>query len=254
MSQARRPLMVGNWKMNKTVSEAEEYVRTLMDRVSDRDDLDVGVCAPFTALPALVETAGDSSVAIYAQTMHQEDSGAFTGEVSPAMLVDLGVDGVVLGHSERREQFCETDDALALKVVAALEADLHPILCVGETEDEREADETKSKLRGQLEADLADVPDDRLADVVVAYEPIWAIGSGNTATPEQTQDAIAYIRKQIGERSGEQAQRIRILYGGSVKPDNAGELLALPDIDGGLVGGASLDAEDFATLVDAVPR
>ncbi len=254
MSRARRPLMAGNWKMHKTVGEAEEFVRALLDRASSRQDVDIGVCAPFTALPALVETARDSSVAIYAQTMHQEDSGAFTGEVSPAMLADVGVHGVVLGHSERREMFCETDDALRLKVVAALEADLHPILCVGETEEERDSEETESKLRHQIEADLADVPDDRLADVAIAYEPLWAIGSGNTATPEQAQEAIAYIRGRIGERSGEQAERIRIVYGGSVKPDNADELLALPDIDGSLVGGASLDAEDFATLVDAVPR
>ncbi|MDQ6751026.1 MAG: triose-phosphate isomerase [Actinomycetota bacterium] len=254
MSQARRPLMAGNWKMNKTVGEAEDYVRTFLDRVSSADRLDVGLCAPFTALPALVEAARGSGVAIYAQTMYHEDSGAYTGEISPAMLVDLGVDGVVLGHSERRELFCETDETLRLKVPAALRAGLHPILCVGETEDERESDETERKLRHQVGEDLAEVSDDRLAEVAIAYEPIWAIGSGNTATPDQAQEAIAYIRECIGERSGEQAQRIRIVYGGSVKPDNADELLALPDIDGGLVGGASLDAEDFAKLVDAVPR
>ncbi len=254
MSQARRPLMAGNWKMNKTVGEAEEYLRTLLDRVSNREHLDLGLCAPFTALPALVESAQGSGVAVYAQTMHHEDSGAFTGEISPAMLVDVGVDGVVLGHSERREMFCETDETLRLKVPAALEAGLHPILCVGETEDERESEETESKLRGQIEEDLADVPDGRLADVAIAYEPIWAIGTGNVATPEQAQEAIAYIRERIGDRSAEQAQRVRIVYGGSVKPDNADELLTLPDIDGGLVGGASLDAEDFAKLVDAVPR
>jgi triosephosphate isomerase len=254
MSVVRRPLMAGNWKMHKTVGEAEAFVRSLLDRVSEREDVDVGVCAPFTALPALVETARGSGIAIYAQTMHEEDSGAFTGEVSPSMLVDVGVDGVVLGHSERRELFCETDEALRRKVAAALKAGLHPILCVGETEEERDGEQTETKLRHQVETDLADVPDDRLAEVAVAYEPIWAIGTGNVATPDQAQAAIACIRECIGDRSDEQAERVRIVYGGSVKPDNAGELLGLPDIDGALVGGASLDPDDFATLVDAVPR
>ncbi len=254
MSQARRPLMAGNWKMNKTIGEAEEFLRALLDGDEDRDDVDVGVCAPFTALPTLVEMARDTGVAVYAQNMHQEDSGAFTGEVSPAMLVDVGVDGVVLGHSERREHFCESDDALRLKVPAALEADLHPILCVGETEQEREGEERERKLRHQLETDLADVAEDRLADVAIAYEPIWAIGTGKTATPDQAQEAIAFIRERIADRSGEQAERIRILYGGSLKPDNADELLGLPDIDGSLVGGASLDIDDFTALVDAAGR
>ena len=254
MTEGRRPLMAGNWKMNKTVGEAEEFLRGLLDGDADRGALDVGVCAPFTALPALVEAARDSGVAVYAQNMHEEDSGAFTGEVSPAMLVDVGVDGVVLGHSERREHFCESDDALRLKVPAALEAGLHPILCVGETKDERESEETEDKLRHQVEADLADVPEDRLADVAIAYEPIWAIGTGETATPDQAQEAIAFIRERIGDRSSEQAERIRILYGGSVKPDNADDILGQPDIDGALVGGASLDLDDFTALVDAAGR
>ena len=253
MSQSRRPLMAGNWKMYKTRVEAEEFVRALVPRIAGHA-CDVGICAPFTALAPLVEEARGSGVAIYAQNMHEEDSGAFTGEVSPAMLVDVGVDGVVLGHSERREHFCESDDALRLKVPAALEAGLHPILCVGETEEERDNDETESKVRHQIETDLAEVPDDRLADVAIAYEPIWAIGTGNTATPEQAQEAIAFIRTCIADRSSEQADRVRIVYGGSVKPDNADELLGQPDIDGGLVGGASLDVEDFVALVDAAGR
>jgi triosephosphate isomerase (TIM) len=158
---------------------------------------------------------------------------------------------VVLGHSERRELFCETDRHLALKVPKALDAGLQPILCVGETEDEREAGDTERKLRQQVQEDLHDVPDERVPDVVIAYEPIWAIGTGRTATPEQAQEAIAFIRALVADRSPEQAERVRILYGGSCKPDNAGELIALPDVDGALVGGASLEVESFAAIVAA---
>jgi triosephosphate isomerase len=167
------------------------------------------------------------------------------------MLVELGVDGVVLGHSERRQYFGESDEALARKVPAALRAGLQPILCVGENESQRDSDETEGILTRQIEADLADVEDDRLADVVVAYEPIWAIGTGRTATPDQAQEASALIRGLIKSRSSEAAAAIRILYGGSVKPGNAAELLALPDVDGALVGGASLDPGDFAAIIDA---
>jgi triosephosphate isomerase (TIM) len=167
------------------------------------------------------------------------------------MLSEIGVQGVVLGHSERRELFCETDRALALKVPAALEAGLLPILCVGETEDERESGDTERKLRHQIQEDLSRVATARLGDVVIAYEPIWAIGTGLVATPEQAQDAIAFIRALVGDRDREQSQRTRIVYGGSVKSENAGELLALPDVDGALVGGASLDAASFAEIVDA---
>jgi triosephosphate isomerase len=190
-------------------------------------------------------------VAVYAQNMHQATDGAFTGEVSAAMLTEIGVHGVVLGHSERREMFGETDKALALKVPAALEAGLLPVLCVGETEDERERGDTERKLRHQVQEDLARVETARLGEIVIAYEPIWAIGTGLVASPEQAQDAIAFVRALVGDRSQEQAQRTRILYGGSVKPDNAAELLALPDVDGALVGGASLDAESFAAIVSA---
>jgi triosephosphate isomerase len=251
---ARTPLIAGNWKMHKTVGEAEAFVAALLPRVSSLDGVDVALCAPFTALQALVDSSRGSRVAVYAQNMHHADSGPFTGEVAPPMLTELGVDGVVLGHSERRELFGETDRALALKVPAALKAGLVPILCVGETEDERERDETERKLRGQIQEDLANVPDERLADVAIAYEPIWAIGTGRVATPEQAQEAIAFVRALIGDRSREQAQRARLLYGGSVKPDNAAELLALPDVDGALVGGASLDVDDFSAIVDAAPR
>ena len=250
----RRPLIAGNWKMHKTVAEAEAFVAALLPLVSSAEAMDVGVCAPFTALGALVDSTRGSRVAVFAQNMHEAASGAFTGEVSAPMLTELDVHGVVLGHSERREHFGETDRALALKVPAALEAGLEPILCVGETEDERERGDTQRKLRQQVQEGLAKLPDARLAEVVVAYEPIWAIGTGQVATPAQAQEAIAFVRALIGDRSREQAEQARILYGGSVKPDNAAELLALPDVDGALVGGASLDAGSFAAIVDATPR
>jgi triosephosphate isomerase len=183
--------------------------------------------------------------------MHHEPEGAYTGEVSAAMLTEIDVRGVVLGHSERRALFGETDRALASKVPAALEAGLVPILCVGESEEERDGDETERKLRHQVQEDLANVPGARLADVVIAYEPIWAIGTGRVATPEQAQEAIAFIRALVADRDAAAAERLRILYGGSVKPENGAELLALPDVDGALVGGASLDPESFAQLVAA---
>ena len=183
--------------------------------------------------------------------MHQAPNGAFTGEVSAPMLAELDVHGVVLGHSERREHFCETDRALAEKVPAALAAGLKPILCVGETEDEREAGDTERKLRHQVQEGLEKVEIDRLGEVDIAYEPIWAIGTGRVATADQAQEAIAFVRALVADRDREQAERTRILYGGSVKPDNAAELLALPDVDGALVGGGSLEVEDFAAIVEA---
>ena len=253
-STARTPLIAGNWKMHKTIAEAEAFVAGLLPRVSTAEGLDIGICAPFTALGALVDSTRGSRVQVFAQNMHEAPSGAFTGEVSAPMLSELDVHGVVLGHSERREYFGETDRALQLKVPAALEAGFLPILCVGETEEEREHDETERKLRLQVQEDLAKVSTERLADVVVAYEPIWAIGTGQVATPAQAQEAIAFVRALIGDRSREQAERTRILYGGSVKTDNAAELLALPDVDGALVGGASLEPESLAAIVDAAPR
>jgi triosephosphate isomerase (TIM) len=247
----RTPLIAGNWKMHKTVAEAEEFIQALLPRVSTADGVDVAVCPPFLALQAMVDSTRGSRVQVYAQTMHWAASGAFTGEVSAAMLSELDVHGVILGHSERRQLFGETDKALAQKVPAALEAGLLPILCVGETEEEREAGDTERKLRHQVQEDLARVPEDRLGDVVIAYEPIWAIGTGRVATPEQAQEAIAFVRALVAGRSREQAERTRVLYGGSVKSDNAAELLALPDVDGALVGGASLDPESFAAIVAA---
>jgi triosephosphate isomerase len=188
---------------------------------------------------------------VFAQNMHYEASGACTGEISPTMLTALGVAGTLLGHSERREMFGETDRALALKVPAALEYGLVPILCVGETEEEREAGDTERKLRHQVQEDLARVATDRLSEVVIAYEPIWAIGTGKVATPAQAQEALAFVRALVGDRAHDQAGRIRLLYGGSVNPENARELLTLPDVDGALVGGASLEPDSFAAIVAA---
>jgi triosephosphate isomerase (TIM) len=237
--------------MHKTVAEAEEFIGALLPRVSSADGVDVAICPTFTALGPMVDSTRGSRVAVYAQNMHHADHGAFTGEVSAPMLTELEVQGVVLGHSERRQYFGETDKALAQKVPAALAAGLVPVLCVGETEDERENGDTERKLRHQVQEDLARVETERLGDVVIAYEPIWAIGSGRVATPEQAQEAIAFVRALVADRSREQAERTRVLYGGSVKAENCGELLCLPDIDGALVGGASLDPESFAAIADS---
>jgi triosephosphate isomerase len=251
MAAARVPMIAGNWKMHKTEEQAEEYIQGLLPRVSSVSGVDIAVCVPFTDLRAMVDSARGSRVEVYAQNMHHEPEGAFTGEVSAPMLSELDVTGVVLGHSERREMFGETDRALALKVPAALAAGIAPILCVGETEGEREEGDTERKLRHQIGEDLANVSDERLGDVTIAYEPIWAIGTGQVATPDQAQEAIAFVRALVEGRSTKAAGRVRILYGGSVKPENAGELLALPDVDGALVGGASLDPESFAEIVVA---
>ena len=247
----RRAAIVGNWKLWGTRAQAADYCDRLLTLLPDerRRPAAVGICAPFTALDVCVEKLSGSGVGVYAQNMHQEDTGAFTGEVSAAMLTEIGVDGVVLGHSERRQYFGETDRALQEKVPAALAAGLRPILCVGETEDEREAGETERKLRHQVQEGLEKVEPERLAEVTIAYEPIWAIGTGKVATPEIAQEAIAFVRALVGDRSKEAAEAIRVLYGGSVKPDNAEEILAQPDVDGALVGGASLDPEGFARIV-----
>ena len=250
----RTPLVAGNWKMNKTEAQAEQYIQALLPRISALAHVEIVICVPFTDLRAMVDSARGSLVQVYAQNMHFEDAGAYTGEISPPMLSELDADGVVLGHSERRQLFGETDRALAKKVPAALSAGLKPILCIGETEDERDQGDTERKLRQQVREDLAAVPDEQLAEVAIAYEPIWAIGTGRVASAQQAQDAIAFIRALVGDRSPDAAERVRILYGGSVKPDNAAELLALPDVDGALVGGASLEAESFAAIVAAAAR
>jgi triosephosphate isomerase (TIM) len=247
----RRPYIAGNWKMFKTAGEAREYAQKLLARLPMGNGVELAVCPPFTAIAAALDVLGGSDVKVLAQNMHQESEGAYTGEVSPPMLVELGVHGALLGHSERRQYFNETDRALQDKIPAALEAGLEPMLCVGESEEEREAGETQRKLRHQVQEALERVPDERLADVVIAYEPIWAIGTGQVATPEMAQDAIGFIRALVGDRSKDAAERVRVLYGGSVKPDNAAEILAQPDIDGALVGGASLDPDGLVAIVQA---
>ena len=247
-SASRRPLVAANWKMHKTVAETVGFLDRFLPGVAELAGVDVVVCPPYTSLSAAVDRARDTAVTVAAQNMHAEESGAFTGEVAAPMLVELGVGAVILGHSERRQYFGETDEALARKVPAALDAGLLPILCVGESEVQRDADETESVLDRQLSADLAVVGSDRLAGVVIAYEPIWAIGTGRTATPEQAQEAIAFIRGRLDPSA---ADAVRIVYGGSVKTGNAAELFAEPDIDGGLVGGASLDPDDFLDICRA---
>ncbi len=248
---SRTPLVAGNWKMHKTVAEAEMFVAGLLPRISSLDGVDVAVCPPFTALAATVESARGSRLEVYAQNMHEAESGPYTGEISSAMLSELEVHGVLLGHSERRLDCAESDRALGLKVPAALAAGIVPMLCVGETGEEREAGDTERKLRAQVNEGLAQVADERLAEVVIAYEPIWAIGTGKVATPDQAQEAIAFVRALVADRSPSAAEACRILYGGSVSPDNAPELLALPDVDGALVGGASLEPEKLAAIAAA---
>jgi triosephosphate isomerase (TIM) len=246
----RRPLVAGNWKMWGTREQTRAHCERLLELLpQDGRPADVGVCVPFTALETAVSLLRDSDVLVAAQDMHQEAEGAHTGQISPAMLTELGVDAVVLGHSERRREACETDRALKEKVPAALAAGLRPILCVGESESEREEGSTQRRLRHQVQEDLEKVPPERLAEVVIAYEPVWAIGTGKVATPEQAQEAIAFVRALVGDRSKEAAEAVRVLYGGSVKPDNAEEILAQPDVDGALVGGASLDPEGFVRIV-----
>lgn len=249
---ARKKIIAGNWKMNKTASEAVALVsqiKTVMDGVGDHAD--VVVCPPSIDIKDVAMTIGDAPIGLGAQNMHWEASGAYTGEISAAMLKDLCVTSVILGHSERRSYFGETDEIVNKKTKAALAADLVPIVCVGETLEEREAEKTMDVVGAQVRGSLADLGAD-LNKVVVAYEPVWAIGTGLTASPEQAQDVHAFIRGVLAEIGGQAvADGIRIQYGGSMKPANAPELLAQTDIDGGLIGGAALEAESFIGIVKA---
>jgi len=247
----RTPYIAGNWKMHKTVAEAEEYIQALLPRVSSVDGVDVAICVPYTALQAMVDSTRGSRVEVLAQNMHEAPQGAYTGEVSAPMLAEIDVHGVVLGHSERRQYYNETDKALAHKLVTAFEAGLKPILCVGETEDERERGDTERKLRHQVQEGLALLTPEQIGELTIAYEPIWAIGTGKVATPEIAQEACSFVRALVGDKAPGAAELVRVQYGGSVNPGNAGELLALPDIDGALVGGASLEAQTFAQIVAA---
>jgi len=247
---ARRPMMAANWKMNKTVREAEEYTAALLPRAADADEVDVAVFVPFTCLYQVAAMAGDSSVSAGAQNFYFEDSGAYTGEVSAPMLLDVGAGAVIVGHSERRETFGETDDTVARKTKRAVEAGLLPIVCVGETKEERDSGGMWEKVSGQVGRVIEELEDVDGESVVFAYEPIWAIGTGDTATPEDAQDAIGQIRDLLKEQAGDDfAGTVRILYGGSVKAENAAEIMAQEDIDGGLVGGASLEVDSFVELI-----
>ena len=248
---SRTPFIAGNWKLNNTIAESEELIQGLLPRVGAVEDVEIVVAPQFLALQAVVDSARGSAVQVYAQNMHDKDSGAFTGEVSAPMLAEIDVQGVIVGHSERRQYFGETDRALQLKVPRALEAGLIPILCVGETEEERERGDTERKLRHQVQEGLEKVPVAELHRVVVAYEPVWAIGTGLAATTEQAQETCGFVRALVQGFDKEAGNQVRVLYGGSLKPDNAAEILSQPDIDGALVGGASLDAASFAAIVEA---
>lgn len=245
----RTPIVAGNWKMFKTIAEAKQFAEAVKQRDAVAGVEQV-VCAPFTALAALAEALKGTDVALGAQNMHFEEQGAFTGEISPLMLKEIGVRYVIIGHSERRQYFNETDESVNKKTLAALKHGLRPIVCVGESLEEREAGKTAEVVRKQTEAALTDVTPDQLADVVIAYEPIWAIGTGKSSTAADANETIAIIRSVIAERFGQQeADKVRIQYGGSVKPENIGGYMAEKDIDGALVGGASLTADSFFALV-----
>lgn len=248
----RRPLVAGNWKMNKTASEGVDLVKEIVASDGQQTDVHVAVCPPYTALAAVAPELENSTVQLGAQNMHHEASGAYTGEVSAEMLRNLFVTFVILGHSERREYFAEDDAFINKKVLAALANSLRPILCVGETLDQREADQTLAVIQKQVEGGLAGVAKDQAEQIVIAYEPVWAIGTGKSATPEMAQEAHAAIRKLLAAQfDTASADKIRILYGGSMKPGNADELMKQPDVDGGLIGGASLKSQDFLKIIEA---
>lgn len=246
----RKPIIAGNWKMHKTIAEAVEFVNEIKGKVNNTDVESV-ICAPFTLLKDLKEATKGTPIKIGAQNMHYADNGAFTGEISAPMLKELDIDYVVLGHSERRQYFNETNETVNKKVLKALEAGIDPILCIGETLEEREADKTKDVCKVQTEKALENVTAEDMKKVVIAYEPIWAIGTGKTATAEQANDVIAYVREVVKGLYGEEiSEEVRIQYGGSVKPSNVSEIMNQTDIDGALVGGASLQPADFTELVN----
>ncbi|MFP4453904.1 MAG: triose-phosphate isomerase [Desulfobacterales bacterium] len=247
----RRPLIAGNWKMHKTCPEAEDTARELIWKVSDVSDLDIMIAPPATALTAVFRIIRDTTVDLGGQNMFWEQEGAYTGEVSGPMLVSAGCRYVIIGHSERRQYFGETDENINRKIMAAKDAGLIPVMCVGETETERDAEKTFSVLDKQMENGLKDLTADSFMGTVIAYEPVWAIGTGRTATPQQAQDVHAWLRNFLKKRFGpETADQTRIVYGGSVKPENISELMGLEDIDGALVGGASLKPDTFSRIIN----
>ena len=246
----RKVIIAGNWKMNKDAAAGKELVESLKALVADVTEAEIVVCPPFTTLNAVVAAAAGSNIKVGAQNVHWAENGAFTGEISAEMLVSTGVEYVIIGHSERRQYFGETDATVNSRLKAALGAGLKPIVCIGETLEEREGDLTEKVLGKQLEDGLKDLDAATVGSMVLAYEPVWAIGTGKTATPEVAQATHAFIRSKVAELFGkEAAENVRIQYGGSMKPENAEELVRQADIDGGLIGGAALKADSFAALV-----
>ncbi len=246
----RKPVIAGNWKLNKTIKEAAGLITLLKRKLSDVESVEIVVCPPFTALSEACELLTESNICLGAQDVYWEEKGAFTGEVSAALIKDAGASFVIIGHSERRQYFHETDEAVNKKTKAAIKAGLTPIVCVGETLSEREANKTFQIVETQLKGGFAGFSADEMEKLVIAYEPVWAIGTGKVATPQQAEEVHAFIRKNISKAFDEEtASSLRILYGGSVKPDNIASLMSEPDIDGALVGGASLEADSFADIV-----
>ena len=246
----RKPVIAGNWKMNKDIKEAAELINGLKDKVKDAK-CEVIVCPPFIDLPAVVEAAKGTNIKVGAQNMHFEEQGAFTGEVSPLMLKSLGIEFVIIGHSERRQYFAETDETVNKKVHTAFKHGLIPIMCVGETLEQREQNKTFDIIENQIKKDLKGLEKDQVEKMIIAYEPIWAIGTGKTATSEDANDVIKFIREKVADMFGKDtADKVRIQYGGSVKSSTIKEQMAMSDIDGALVGGASLKVEEFAAIVN----
>lgn len=247
----RRPIIAGNWKMNNTIADTKALVKDLIPLVKDAK-CDVVICTPYTDLAAAVEATAGTNIKVGAENVHWAEKGAFTGEISAKMLTELGVEYVIIGHSERRQYFGETDETVNMRVKAALAAGLKPIICVGELLEERESGKTAEVVTRQTKAAFKDIDKDELDNIVIAYEPVWAIGTGKTATAQDANDTIKVIRDTMAElycpRCAE--ERVRIQYGGSMNPKNASELMAMPEIDGGLIGGASLKAEDFSKAVN----
>lgn len=247
----RKPMLAGNWKMYKTTAEAEELVKGLKNNLTAVSDREIVVCPPFSALSVVSQLIKGSNIALGAQNMHWEQKGAFTGEISPLMLADTGCRYVIIGHSERRQYFGETDETVNKKIKSAFANGLIPIVCVGETLAEREKNVTFEVVQRQVKKGISGLSPEQSKTIVIAYEPVWAIGTGKTATPEQAEEVHLYIRELYGELYGnDAAQQIRILYGGSMKPDNVSDLMNQSDIDGGLIGGASLEVDSFTKIVN----
>ncbi len=247
----RRPIIAGNWKMNNTIADTKALVKDLIPLVKDAK-CDVVICTPYTDLAAAVEATAGTNIKVGAENVHWAEKGAFTGEISAKMLVELGVEYVIIGHSERRQYFGETDETVNMRVKAALAAGLKPIICVGELLEERESGKTEEVVTRQTRAAFKDIDKSELDNIVIAYEPVWAIGTGKTATAQDANDTIKVIRDTMAELYCPKCaeERVRIQYGGSMNPKNASELMAMPEIDGGLIGGASLKAEDFSKVVN----